>query len=400
MLIEKTRITEAVRKVSPANNISGEKNRDKSTAGRGLSLSEGKLSGLRVVSIDAFRGFTILAMLLVNNKAPHTPVPAHLTHASWSEGLHFADLIFPWFIFLAGVVIPIAGRRAGEGLLKDYYKVLKRSAVLVLLGCLINSSYAGRPMFDFGVLQLIGFSYFFASVSMLLPGRWRGAAAAALLAAHWAAIRFIPIPNVGAGVFTEEINFIRYMNENYFEPIGMPGVLSVATTTALAIIGTLVGEYMKRQDVSRERKAAAICAAGAVLVLGGWLWNLDLPFVKKLWTSSYVVFAAGWGAIGLGLFYYIADVKGLRRWTFPFVVFGMNALVIFVLPVLVNIHFLREWTIRGMAGDDVTVQQFIYDFFFRNFGHLAGGWMYLSLFVFFWWMVMFGMYRKKIFIRA
>ncbi|MFA6451431.1 MAG: heparan-alpha-glucosaminide N-acetyltransferase domain-containing protein [bacterium] len=296
----------------------------------------------RLVSIDAFRGFTILAMLVVNNKVPGVPTPDHLTHASWSEGLHFADLIFPWFIFIVGVVVPYSGKAGAAW--RHYAGILKRAVVLVLLGCLINSSYAGKPLFDFGVLQLIGISYFFAALAGGMRPGWRIGIAFALLVSHWAAVRFMPIPGVGAGVFTEKLNLIRYANKNYFEAYGLQGILSVGPAAALALIGTIFGDYMKRAEIAPERKWKGLMAGGVALAAAGLLWNLDVPFRKSLWTASYAVFASGTGAFLLGLFYWAIDIRGLRKWAFPLLVMGTNALVVFVGPVLINIHILREWT--------------------------------------------------------
>jgi predicted acyltransferase len=355
----------------------------------------------RLASIDAFRGFTILAMLIVNNKAPHAPVPEHLTHAMWSGGVNFADLIFPWFILLVGISIPFSSRAgAGTPAWRRFADVSRRAFMLVLLGCLINSSYAGHPIFDFGVLQLIGISYFFAALADGLSVRNRVAIAAALLAAHWAALRFIPIPGVGAGIFTEHQNFIRYMNENYFEPFGLDGVLSVATTTALALIGTAVGVIPCRRNDAPARIGWKLIGLGAALALGGWLWGFDLPLNKPLWTSSYIVFAAGLGTLAFGVFYLTIDAWNRRRWAFPLVVFGTNALVAFVAPVLVNIHILREWVAGKPGTTSVTIQQYAIDFMFSHFGRLAGGWIYLLIFVLAWWLVFFAMYRRRIFIRV
>jgi len=159
----------------------------------------------RLVSLDAFRGLAILGMLLVNEKVLGPATPLQLKHARWNESPHVADMVFPWFLLIVGVAIPyaVASRRSrGMSPGAYYLDVVRRTVILVLLGCAINSSWADRPLLNMGVLQLIGLAYLVAALLYGLPLTARMVVAASLLAAHWAAIRFIPIPGIGAGIFT------------------------------------------------------------------------------------------------------------------------------------------------------------------------------------------------------
>jgi len=352
----------------------------------------------RLMSLDAFRGLAVGGMLLVNNKALGSWTPQQLTHAGWGGGVHFADFVYPWFLLIVGVAIPFSSRTrlSRWGYL---FRVLTRAAALALLGCLINSSYARHPMFDLGVLQLIGFAYLGASLLYWIPIGWRLAAAVGLLAAHWALLRFLPIP-AGAGTFTEAHNAIAYLNRGYLGQWELDNLPLVLPTTALVLIGTAIGDLLRAESVSALGKVRLMVAAGAALALGGWLWSLDLPLSKHLWTSPYVLLAAGWGALVLAAFYYVTDVKGRRAWAFPLAVMGMNAITAFVAPILVNIHVLSEWGWTAPGGKFLSLGEAWFRLFARPFGPGLGGLLYTLSYLLAWWLVLFWMYRKRIFLKV
>src|SRR5205814_408875 len=158
---------------------------------------------------------------------------------------------------------------------------------------------------------------------------------------HWAAIRFVPIPGVGAGLFSENINLITHVTRLYLQPVALRGLINVVPMSALVLIGTVVGTLLRMEIVARLRKVGLLLLGGAALAGTGWLWNLDLPFNKSVWTSSYILYSAGWGTLVLGLFYLLIDVAGLRFLGFPLVVFGANAIMAYVAPILVKIDILQ-----------------------------------------------------------
>jgi predicted acyltransferase len=357
----------------------------------------------RLVSLDAFRGLTILGMLIVNNVARGDATPRLLTHAGWSGDVHLADLVFPWFLLIVGVAIPYAmasHRRKGFSGGAYALKAWGRAAVLVLLGCLIDSSLARRPLFGLGVLQLIGLAYLIASLLYALPRGVRLAVAGALLAAHWAAIRFIPVPGVGAGVFTADANLIRYLNEVYLQPYSLQGLLSVVPTSALVLIGTAVGDTLRLEPTTPVGKVTRLMAAGSFLAAIGWLWSLDLPFNKIVWSAPYVLYAGGIGTALLGFLYLLIDVRGWRVWAFPLVIFGVNAIFAYVAPILVKIHLLQEWKWPMADGSLVTLQQALLHFSITHAGRIAGEWLYTACYILVWWLVLFALYRKQIFLRV
>ena len=355
----------------------------------------------RLVSLDAFRGLAILGMLLVNEKVLGPATPLQLKHARWNESPHVADMVFPWFLLIVGVAIPyaVASRRSRGMSPGTYYvDVVRRTVILVLLGCAINSSWADRPLLNMGVLQLIGLAYLVAALLYGLPLTARMVVAASLLAAHWAAIRFIPIPGIGAGIFTADQNLIRYLHEAYLGH-SLAGIIGVVPTSALALIGTALGDILRRDSYTPPRKAAILLGAGIILVVAGWLWHFDLRFNKPYWTASFILFSAGWGSLVLGALFLIIDVKGWRAWAFPLVVAGMNAIFIYVVPILVKIHVLKEW-VWPPAGHSVTVEHALQNSLFAHLGRVPGGFVYTFGYIFFWWLVVLWLYRKGIFYRV
>jgi predicted acyltransferase len=351
----------------------------------------------RLISLDAFRGLAILGMLVVNEKEFGPATPAHLRHAGW-EGLHLADLVFPWFLFIVGVAIPYAAaaRRTRANSRWEYcLRVVRRTVILVLLGALINSSYAGSPVWNMGVLQLIGLAYFVGALLYGLAVQWRLGVAAALLLGYWLAIRFVPIPGVGSGVFTQDQNLIKYLDEAYLRHYHLNGILLAVTATALVLIGTAIGDLLRRESDPPLRKVSVLFATGVGLVVVGWLWSLDLAFNKPVWTASYVVFAAGWASLLLGLLYLVIDVKGWRAWAFPLAVAGMNAIFAYVAPILTNLHILREWRWQRVPLEDA-----LKGVFFEHAGRVPGGILYTFCYIFLWWLVLLWMYRKRVFLRV
>lgn len=359
--------------------------------------------GQRLASLDAFRGLAILGMLLVNNVALDTATPRPLTHAPWNGGVYFADLVYPWFLLIVGVAIPYSAaayRARGLPLWRYDLKIIARAAILVLLGCLLDSSQLKHPTFDLGVLQQIGLAYLVAAMLAELSTLRRVLIATAFLVGHWAAIRFLPIPGVGSGVFREDVNFIHYVNRLYLQPVSLRGLISVVPMSALVLIGTAVGDGLRREARAPLGKTAALLATGIALVGLGWLWNLDLPFNKSVWTASYILYTAGLGTVVLSGLYLLIDATGWRFLGFPLIVFGANAIMAYVAPILVKLDILQEWKWRLADGSLVTLQDALLHSCFIHAGRIPGGWLYTVAYILFWWLVLLYMYVKRAFWRV
>jgi len=286
----------------------------------------------RLASLDAFRGLAVAAMVLVNNPGDWSHVYWPLLHAEWN-GWTPTDLVFPFFVFIVGVAITFS-RRASVA------SAARRSLVLIGLGLFM----AAYPHFDLahlrypGVLQRIGVAYFFAFLAKRFLGlRWRVALTAALLVGYWLVMTQVPVPggqppnlepatNLGAWLDRTVMGGHLWAESKAWDP---EGILSTFPTIATALLGLFAGEWL-RSPRSGRAKARGLYVAGATATAVGWIWGLWFPINKSLWTSSYVLFTGGAAALLLGLFLDLIDLRHLRGWDRPLVVYGRNAITLFV----------------------------------------------------------------------
>jgi len=344
-----------------------------------LANSAAPASG-RLVSLDAFRGATVAAMLLVNNPGSWSDVYPPLLHAPWN-GWTFTDLIFPFFLWIVGVAMTLSfARRAerGDERRRIFRHVLTRSAIIFAIGIFLAAFPFGLlPAQQFslatlripGVLQRIALCYLVAS-AITLNTSWRGQAGwiVALLASYWLMVMLVPVPGYGAGVLEPTGSLAWYIDSTVlaghtwsgapapgFDP---EGILSTIPALATTLFGVLTGQLL-RLRATEEAKTAWLFVGGETLLLAGVLMHRWLPINKNLWTSSYAVFMAGWATVVFATCYWFIDVKGYRRWAHPFVVYGLNAIVIFALSgIVAKLLYLIRWT--GADGTGVTLKGFIY----------------------------------------
>lgn len=332
----------------------------------------------RLVSLDAFRGFTILLMLLVNNFGVGSATPKPLRHGGWAA-LHLADLVFPWFLLCVGIAIPYSMasfRRRGLPEWIHDLRALRRVLILIALGVLVSSSEAGQLVLSIGILHLIALSYGVGVVLYDLPAYRRLIIAGILLVGYWAAIRFVEVPGVGAGVLREAHNLLHHLNKTYLAAVGLEGLPLIIPTSALVLIATAIGDLTSMESISPRRKAVSLALTGAGLTAGGILWGLSVPLVKPIWTPSYVLFAAGTGTLLLAGLYVVIDILGLSKWAFPLVVYGSNAILAYVLPIL-----FKAWILRPL---DIS----------------TAGWLRVIVYSALWWLALWALYRKRLFLRV
>jgi len=356
----------------------------------------------RLRSLDAFRGLTIVLMLLVNNIALDTATPTQLMHAGWNAGIHLADLVFPWFLFAAGVAIPFSAASAKRKGLPGWrydLKILTRAVALVALGCLVDSSVQHRAIFTLGVLQIIGLAYIVGAFLYELPLFRRLILAVGMLFAYWAFIKFVPVPGMGAGVFEETRNIVFYFNRTYFNAVSLWGVTAIVPTGAMMLIGTAVGDLLRSKERAEHKRLAALLLAGVVLVAAGFLWHFSLPYNKPLWTPAYVLMTAGLGTLLLGVFYLIIDAAGWWHWSYPLLVLGANAILAYVMPILVKLLILENWQ-HPLNGVKVTLEQWLLAGAKGHYGPINGGWLYTAGYMLFWWIILWFFFRKKMFLRV
>ncbi len=366
----------------------------------------------RLLSLDVFRGLTIAGMVLVNN-AGGTPVYAPLEHAKW-HGWTPTDLIFPFFIFIVGVAIPLAFQRRVEqgGTKRDLYlKVIRRSLLIFFISLILlhgfpytleKFSHIRIP----GVLQRIAVCYFFTAMLFLTTRiRTQAIVAGALLLLYWAAMMLIPAPGYAAGDLSMEGSLASWIDRtllpgHIYRPQYDPeGIFSTIPAIATCISGVFAGRWMQMKREPLD-KVAGLFGAGALCVVVGYMWNWVFPVNKALWTSSYVMLTTGLALQLLALCYWSIDIKGYKRWTKPFVIFGVNALALFVLSGLMA-RILSVIPMTKMDGTPATLKGWIYEHFFTSWlSPINASFGYALAYVLLWLGLMTILYRRKIFIKV
>jgi len=370
----------------------------------------------RLMSLDFFRGLTIMAMILVNNPGDEEAAYWPLQHAKWN-GWTPTDLIFPFFLFIVGVAMMFSfwsRLQRGESRRDLMLHVVRRAFILFALGLFLNgfpNHFHAGSIRIYGVLQRIAVCYLIAAaVALWTCGRGRIAAIAVCLLGYWALMRYVPVP--GFGVPTRDIplldpdrNLVAWLDrkllmghlyENTRDP---EGVISTLPAIATVLLGVLTGEWL-RSERTRHAKAAWIFAAGVAGLAAGEFFNTWFPINKKLWTSSFVLFTAGFALVLLALCYCVLDIKKWRGgWTKPVLIFGMNAIAAYGFAELIA-HMVDRLTVTLSDGRTLSWQQAIYE---KTFEHLASppnaSLFYAIVFVLICLIAMWVLYRKKIFLK-
>ncbi|WP_211316535.1 DUF5009 domain-containing protein [Niabella yanshanensis] len=321
-----------------------------------------------------------------------------LHHSVWN-GFTFYDLIFPLFIFIAGVSMPFSYAKqlaAGPGAKRKIYRVLiKRTLLLILLGMIVNGLLQWKPFEETrfaSVLGRIALSCFFAAIIYLNASfRWRIAWLIIILLGYWTAMTFIPVPGFGAGMLTPDGNLSAYIDRLFlpgklhrgvYDP---EGLLSTIPAIATALLGIFTGEMLRSVRYTATKKVLILSLAGICMILTGLAWNTVFPINKTIWSGSFVLYAGGWSLLLLTLFYFVIDVQGIKKWAGPFVWLGCNSILIYMAAHgLVNFLSTSEFILEGITRRmDVR-------------WHDAMLWTGVALIQF---AALYGLYKKKIFLR-
>ncbi len=374
----------------------------------------------RLLSLDVFRGATIAAMIVVNNPGSWDHVYSQLRHAPW-HGWTITDWIFPFFLFIVGVAMTFSfSKRLAQGASKGqlFKHVLWRSAILFALGLLINGFPFGlMPGHEFswstfripGVLQRIAICYLIASAIFLITNvRAQSAWLVAFLIIYWLLIKLVPVPGYGAGVLEPTGNLGWYLDSTlmnghtweYAPAAGFDpeGIISTLPAIATTLFGILTGHWL-RGGASSQKKMLGMLAAGAALLTLGWIFDRWLPINKNLWTSTFAIFMAGWALLWLGAIYWMVDIKGWCRGAQPFVIFGMNAIVVFVLSdLLAIVLWVMSWT--KPDGAATTLHDEIHENIFVPLASPKFASLLFALaFLLLMYLVAWGMWKKRWFVK-
>lgn len=306
----------------------------------------------RLLSLDTLRGFDMFWIIggeeLIHTLSKLYPnsfwiqFSKQLEHPYWN-GFTFYDLIFPLFIFLAGVSTPFSiGKALNDGKSKKeiLLKVLKRGLILFLLGLVYNNGLEIKPIDDIrfmSVLGRIGITYVFANILFLYVKEtlliyWF----ACLLIVYWLILKFTSAPGFSMGDLSMEGNFASYFDRNV-----LPGKLSrgIHDTVGLfnnipaignALAGIITGIYLQKVEPTHAKKALYMALSGLIAIIIAQAWNLDFPINKNLWSSSFVMQTVGLSLLLFAVFYYVIDVLKYNRWTLFFQVIGMNSILIYI----------------------------------------------------------------------
>lgn len=328
----------------------------------------------RIESVDALRGFSMFWIIggdtaliaLAQMSQDEGPMigavggflGTQMTHVAW-EGLHFYDFIFPLFIFVIGVaiVLSLAGQAEREGKAQAHWHVLRRALLLYGLGLIYYGGIAQHwsDIRFVGVLQRIALCYLFASLLFLnLSPRGLLVALIALLGGYWALITLVPVPGVGAGSYAPDANLANWIDAHYLpgrllngtrDP---EGLLSTLPAIATCLLGVFAGLLLKDQRVSPQQMSVWLIGGGLVLLVAGYLWSLQFPIIKAIWTSSFVLVTGGYSAILLGALHQVIDVWGYRRWPTIFAWIGANAITLYFINGVVG---FASFAARFVGGD-------------------------------------------------
>jgi predicted acyltransferase len=382
----------------------------------------------RLLALDVFRGMTVAGMLLVNDPGSWSAIYEPLEHAEW-HGWTPTDLVFPFFLFIVGVTTYLSR--------KEPKRILRRGGLIILFGLLLNAfpffwwgKMAGNPDPTFGqrvawrfahlrfmgVLQRIGIVYICAALIATYAKTRRQliVISAAILIGYWLIMTLLPVPGSGGILGIDTLDHPdqtlsawvdravlttnhTWVSTKTWDP---EGPLSTLPAIATCLLGIIAAEWIVDKKRPLVERVAGLFGGGCLAMLAGKFWSWVFPINKNLWTSSYVVFTAGFACVVLATCLWMIDVNNWRRWSKPFVVYGVNPLIAFVGSGLMARTIDSLWKVQ-YAGKPTSIHQLTYQiafepFFAPKFASLLWG----LCFVGFWLLILAILYRRNIVVRV
>lgn len=357
----------------------------------------------RITSIDALRGFDLFwiigaeAILKGLDRVLNSPatnfISTQLDHVEWT-GFRFYDLIMPLFLFIVGVSIPFSYRRRLErnpSKAALWPHIIKRFILLWILGMAVQGNLLdynwSNMKFYSNTLQAIASGYLIASVLILyLRVSWQVIGTVLFMLIYWAIIALVPVPGFGAGVITPEGNFAIYFDKlvlgSFQDGTPYSWIISSLNFGATTMLGVFAG-YLLQSEIKITRKAVFLVIAGISLIILGSIWNLWLPSVKHIWTSSFVLFSGGICMLSLSLFVLLVDQLNFKKSFVFFTIIGMNAIFAYCASHLFDFGKVADVFVLGL-------KPYVGEWY--RFLRALGGFGILYL-------ILWQMYKHKIFIK-
>ena len=374
----------------------------------------------RILALDVFRGLTVAGMLLVNDPGSWGAIYPPLEHAEWN-GWTPTDVIFPFFLFIAGVTthLSLSARRAAGADDKALERQIIRRGVLIVLFGLLMAVFPFYPLTRFthiripGVLQRIGVAYAIAAlISLRTTLKQQAVILASILLGYWFVMTLVPVPGamggIGANLNTIPSRTLAawtdrfllgghlWINSVTWDP---EGPLSTIPAIGTAMLGIFAGRWLA-EPRSLDERLNGLFAVGALGMMVGLMWNWSFPINKSLWTSSFVVFTAGMACVSIAAISWIIDVKRVTWWTRPVVIYGINPIIAFVGSGLMERMIYTVWKV-DYHGTPTPVQAVVYESVFRPMLAPRNASLAFAIsFVLLWYVILWALARKNIIFKV
>lgn len=376
-----------------------------------------KTTTQRLESLDVLRGFDLFCLVGLElimhplQRAINAPwfdkIMWNFGHADW-QGFTTWDLVMPLFMFMAGVSMPFALARykRERNKAQAYKRIIKRVILLWIFGMMCQGNLLGldpdRIYLYSNTLQSIAMGYLIAAV-LFLHTRLsvQIGTAIALLLVYWGAMEFITVNGYGGGNYTPNGNLAEWIDRvvlgrfrDYAQVVDgqvvftdyyrYTWILSSLNFGVTVLTGLFAGHILKNTTFTQQKKTILLLGIGAALVVAGWLWHLQMPVIKKIWTSSMVLVSSGYCFLLMGLFYYWIDYKGHRKNNTWLKVYGMNSIVAYMLAMVVSFNCIGQSLFFGF-------EQYLGSYYPVLIALSNAGIIYL---------ILWGMYKKNIFLKV
>lgn len=348
----------------------------------------------RLISLDAFRGLTIFGMISGSLGKELIAIPvlgiffSQLHHSDW-QGLTYYDLIFPAFLFIVGVAMPFSFAKRmsiGQSYNEIFLHAFKRFIIIFLLGSLRTSVDDNSPMvFELSsALQPIAFAYFISFLFLGKSIKFRAVISGIIIIIYWFILELVPASNIPAGIMEKNINIVTYF-DNFLlgrsHSDGWGTLLLFFPQITNTLCGTIVGDLLRSKRTSSEKIKLMGIISGTCIIVGIIIAQF-IPSIQKIWTPSYNILTIGLSCLLMLIFYWVIDIKGHWKWSFFFIVFGMNALALYMFNSLFG----------GQLSHIVNI-------FIKDLVEMTGPSVRILVRIFVKWLFFYWMYKREIFIK-